>query len=98
MRLLLCTDGSAYAERATRFGALIGRAAQAETVLLGIAEAARFRPRVEASLAQLRDLIGDALPGLTVKIRQGHAAEQILEESEAGEYDLIVIGSRGRRG
>lgn len=98
MRVLICTDGSSYAERAGQFGALIVRAARAEVVLLGIAESHRAEKQVAASLARLRELIDGSLPGLRVKMRAGHAAEKILDESEESAYDLIVIGSRGRRG
>jgi len=28
--------------------------------------------------------------------RSGHAEQEILEEAERGQYDLVVLGSRGR--
>jgi universal stress protein E len=37
-------------------------------------------------------------PPHRVKVRVGHAAEQILEEAAAGQYDLVVVGTRGRHG
>ena len=98
MRLLLCTDGSPYAERAAQFGALIARAASAEVVLLGIAESRRSEAGVSAALARLRELIDGTLTVTSIKRRTGQAAEQILADSASAAYDLIVIGSRGRRG
>jgi len=98
MRLLLCTDGSSYAEQAAQFGALIAHAAPGDVVLLGIAESRGAEARVAAAQARLRETLAAALPGLTLKTRFGRAAEQILAESGEAHYDLIVIGSRGRRG
>jgi nucleotide-binding universal stress UspA family protein len=37
-------------------------------------------------------------PQPATRIRQGHAAEQILDEAASGAYDLVVVGARGRRG
>jgi len=36
--------------------------------------------------------------GTQVKIRQGHAAEEILDEIISGTYDLVAVGALGKRG
>jgi nucleotide-binding universal stress UspA family protein len=46
--------------------------------------------------------VSDALcqdaPYVETRIRKGHAAEEILKETEEHDYDLVVVGSRGRKG
>jgi nucleotide-binding universal stress UspA family protein len=57
---------------------------------------ARIQQRAQQALDATTAAVREA--GATVgegKIVEGRAAEAILQESEDGEYDLIVIGSRG---
>lgn len=98
MRILICTDGSPPAERAGQFGALIARAPGAQVTLLGVVENGRAEMHIREALQRLRALLGEAAHVIQTKLRRGHADDQILAESEATEYDLVIIGSRGRRG
>lgn len=43
-------------------------------------------------------LIGAGGENVRLRLREGDPVEQILEEAEVGEYDLIIVGSHGRRG
>lgn len=97
MRILLCTDGSPHGQAALRFGALIARASPVPATLLGVMEQPTERPRIERALEVGRHLLEGA-PVPQVKIRQGHAADEILDEVTLGAYDLVVVGARGRRG
>ncbi|MCL7452747.1 MAG: universal stress protein [Anaerolineae bacterium] len=97
MRLLLCTDGSAHGQEALRFGALLARASSEPATLLAVVEQATERPAVERALEEGRRWLAGA-PSPEVKIRVGHPAEQILEEARSADYDLVVVGARGRRG
>ena len=97
MRILLCTDGSAHGQAALRFGARLARASAEPATLLAVVERASDRPAVERALAEGQRWLGDA-PAPVVKTRRGHPAEEILEEARPGDYDLVVIGARGRRG
>lgn len=95
MRILMCTDGSPLAENALRFAAPLARAARAEVTLLGVAASPRAEAHVRASFARAQPLF----PAQAAeKIRFGRAAREILSESHTGAYDLLVFGSRGRRG
>jgi nucleotide-binding universal stress UspA family protein len=97
MRILLCTDGSPHGQAALRFGALLVRASSEPATLLGVLEHPEDRLHLEEALQEGQGfLAGASAP--TTKIRQGHAAEQILEEAASGVYDLVVVGARGRRG
>jgi nucleotide-binding universal stress UspA family protein len=43
-------------------------------------------------------LVGAGGENVRLRLREGDPVEQILEEAQVGGYDLIILGSRGRRG
>jgi nucleotide-binding universal stress UspA family protein len=96
MRILICSDGTAPADNATRVGALLAAPIQAETTLLGIAE----KPRDEASLREALEAQAGWLRAHGVApeivVRAGEPVRQILNQTSAADYDLVVIGSRRR--
>jgi nucleotide-binding universal stress UspA family protein len=98
MRILVCTDGSTYAADALRFGTLIARRARGPITLLGVVEAPDQERRVRRAIERTSKALCEELPDIETKLRYGHAAEEILKETEESEYDLVIIGSRGRRG
>ena len=97
MRILLCTDGSEHGQAAVRFGSIIARAASQPATILGVLEDPKERKLLDRALAQGQEWLAGA-PAPELKVRHGHAAEEILKETEAGSYDLVVMGARGRRG
>lgn len=98
MKILMCTDGSPHAAEALRFGALIARKARGPITLLGVIERPEEERRVNRVLERTSSALCVDVPVLETKIRHGHAAEEILRETEEEEYDLVIAGSRGRRG
>ncbi len=98
MKILLCTDGSPAAERAVRFGMLLARDSQEPIELLGVIEDRQDTDRIRAAM----DTLGAELQMIgavcEAKVGHGHAAEQILDEAEAWQANIIVIGQAGRRG
>lgn len=98
MRILICTDGSKYAEEAIRFGGFIAKGAKAHLTLLGVIEGPNKVEKVRKSLERAREVLAQDVAALETKTKMGHAAEEILSETEEREYDLVVVGSRGRRG
>lgn len=98
MKILMCTDGSSYAAEALRFGALIAREARDQVTLLGVMENPQEERKVMRILQRTSNALCDDVPHIETLIRRGHAAEEILEETEENEHDLVVVGSRGRRG
>jgi nucleotide-binding universal stress UspA family protein len=98
MRILMCTDGSSYAAEALRFGTLIAREARDQVTLLGVMEHPQEERRVVRMLQRTSNALCDDVPHIETLIRRGHAAEEILRETEESKYDLVVVGSRGRRG
>ena len=97
MRMLLCTGGSPHGQGALRFGSALARGSPEPATLLGVAERPEDRVQVERALQEGQAWLADA-PTPRTKVRVGQAAEQILEEAASGEYDLVVMGTRGRHG
>ena len=98
MKILMCTDGSSYAAEALRFGALIAREAGDRVTILGVLESEDEERKVTRMLERTSTALCEDVPHIDSLIRGGHAAEEILKETEEKEYDLVVVGSRGRRG
>ena len=95
MRILMCTDGSPLADRALNYGAQLVKPAGADVTLLGLVTSPGRETQVRAAL----DHAQSRLPKpVETKIRSGRPANEILAEVTTSHYDLIVMGSRGRRG
>ncbi len=97
MHILMCTDGSSHGQAALRFGATLARGSPKPATLLGVIERPQDRAQVERALQEGKGWLEDA-PEPWIKLREGKASKQILEEAASGEYDMLVVGTRGRRG
>lgn len=95
MRILMCTDGSPLADRAMNYGAQLVRPAGADVTVLGLVTNPGHEAQVRAALDHAQSLW--AKPA-EEKLRTGRPTTEILAEAATGQYDLIVMGSRGRRG
>jgi nucleotide-binding universal stress UspA family protein len=56
------------------------------------------KPRADAILARARQLLEPKVPEVRTRVRTGHPAEQIIRETEEGDYDLVIVGERQHRG
>lgn len=54
--------------------------------------------RVGVSGATELHLIGLKGELVRLRLREGHPVDEILEESDLGDYDLVIVGSRGHKG
>ena len=94
MKILICSDGKPAADNATRIGGLLAGPSHAETTLLGIAEKpSDERPLRDTLEAQAQSLRADGVAPEIV-VRAGEPVRQILNQTSATNYDLVVIGSR----
>lgn len=98
MRILLCTNGSAWANRALEIGKQIALATASKVDVLAVARRAEqleeTSKRTEAVVSELQ--AQDIL--VTIDQRVGRLSNEVIKQSQATPYDLIVVGSRGRRG
>jgi len=95
MKILMCTDGSKQAEDAINFGNVLIQNLDCTTTILGVVEHSYEKARLEESLENMKKAL--KTEDVETKIRVGFADEEIVKESEEG-YDLIIVGSVGRRG
>jgi nucleotide-binding universal stress UspA family protein len=100
MKILICTDGSAQAENAVRFGGLIAEKAGAETTILGIAERPGEEDKMFDSLRRAQQMLKDQGVSAEVITKAGEPIEEIVKRAEDASYDLVVIGAarKGTRG
>ena len=97
-RILLCSDGSPNALAGASMLEALGLGEESEVVVLGVAEPGHPNEPLERGLADLQSRL--SVPGRApeVRLRQGHAAEEILAEAEGSGFDLVIVGAHGRRG
>lgn len=94
MRILICSDGTDPDDRPAHLGGLVAAPCGAEVTLLGIAE----QPVDEAPLREALKSEAQGLAKLGVHpeivVRGGEPIRQMLEQTAAAAYDLVVIGTR----
>lgn len=100
MKILICTDGSAQAENAVRFGALIASHCRADTTILGISEASGNEEEIFDSLRRAQQRLKEKNVSAELIMKAGEPAEEILKRTQETKYDLVVIGAvrKGTRG
>jgi len=96
MNILICSDGTPASDNAARLGGLLAGATQARVTLLGIAENPSDEQPLRRALDQETDILRRTGVELQTAIQMGEPTAQILGETSAKKYDLIVIGSRRR--
>lgn len=110
-KLLVPTDGSTEAQEAARYAAELALALGAEVTLLHVVQLPRIPGRflkmadeelrrefVDAGkgiLALAQKVFTDAGVPATIELREGRPADVIVLMAVQGNYDLIVMGSRG---
>ncbi len=94
MNILICSDGTPAADNAARLGGLLAGATKAQVTLLGIAENPSDEQPLRQALDQETEILQRAGVKLQTAIQTGEPTAQILGETSAKKYDLIVIGSR----
>jgi len=97
LRLLICSDGTDPADKPTRLGGHIASACKASVVLLGIVEQPKDEEPLRAALDSEAKLLGQFEVKPEILVRPGEPIEQILQETSANKYDLVVIGARIKR-
>lgn len=96
MHILVATDGSPHARQALEFASLLADKADARLTVVGVAEQPSAAQATQLGLEDARRLLIERGIECELKRRNGHAAEEILRETEENKYDLLVMGARGR--
>lgn len=108
-KILVATDGSDNSERTLIEAKKQAEYSGGEITILTIIEPLRYatlgyepvfiaeilEEKGESLLKNSLKLFEDFKGEVNTKLRKGNPADEILKESEEGEYDLIIMGSRG---
>ncbi len=97
MKILLCTNGSSYTARALDVGVRVAQKAASAVDILVVAERDREKEARHQADVAVADLEAAGVP-VALHRRTGRIAEEVVRQTQAAPYDLVVIGSRGRRG
>lgn len=98
LRILLHSDGSNIGSDALMLGKRIAKAMAKTVDILAIVDTPG---REEVSKKEVRETAEELqASGIPVRIyrRSGASRRKLIQQADAVDYDLIVIGSRGRRG
>jgi nucleotide-binding universal stress UspA family protein len=100
MKILFCSDGSAQAENAVRFGASIAAACRAETSILGIVEKRGQEDALLQALRRAQDILKEFQLNAELITKAGRPVREIVNRTRETRYDLVVIGTvrKGVRG
>ncbi|MEY2492252.1 MAG: hypothetical protein QOH24_1203 [Verrucomicrobiota bacterium] len=94
MNMLICSDGTPPSENAIHLGALLASATKAQTTLLGIAERSIDEEPLRQALEKQAIVLRNSGIDARIVIGAGEPISQILSETSAHNYDLVVIGAR----
>jgi nucleotide-binding universal stress UspA family protein len=98
MKILLSTNGSTWANRALEIGKQIALATADETDVLTVARSAEQLEETDrAAHTAVGELEAQDIP-VAVHRRIGRLADEVVRQTRAAPYNLVVVGSRGRRG
>ncbi len=91
-KILFCTDGSVHAEKAIKFGSEIAKKAGAKSTVLCVSDNLEEGIKIAEKGAKI--LEKNSVKAKT-KVRKGEVVEEIIREARRGDYDLVILGSKG---
>jgi nucleotide-binding universal stress UspA family protein len=99
-KILVAVDGSKNAQRALNFAWQLGEKYKSKITLLNVAQTMLPKIKEETVKSMGERVVSEAesqVKGMSVdkKVELGHPAKTIIDFAEKGNYDLIVLGSRG---
>lgn len=99
-KILVAVDGSESAEKALEYAAQLAKKHKAKVTLLNVGESKLFGFKPEVAREVGEHILSDAAAKvkglkLNTQLEFGNPAETLIEVAEKGNYDLIVVGSRG---
>jgi nucleotide-binding universal stress UspA family protein len=99
-KILVPVDGSENAEKVLQQAALLAKKTDAKITLLYVQESGLFdlRPKVTKGIGdRILSSAANQVEGIKVdkKLESGDPAKTIIQTANKGEYDIIVMGSRG---
>jgi len=90
---LVCTDGSALAEKAELFGAQIAQALKARVTILSVASEEAELKTAQDQVRRAEMILAQMGIQSKVKARSGRPSEVIIDEAK--DHDIVVMGASG---
>jgi len=99
-KILVAVDGSESAGKALEYVSQLAKKHKAKVTLLNVQESKIFDLKPEVARKLGENILSDAATKvkglkLSTQLEFGNPPETIIEVAEKGNYDLIVVGSRG---
>jgi universal stress protein A len=113
MKIMVCTDGSEYGEKAVKYAAQFAANFGIDLTILYVIEDTTtqeelptypgFKPKREAAeriLSKAKELAGEVSPKVTCheRIALGPITSEIVRIAAVEDFDGIVVGTKGVRG
>lgn len=97
MRVLLATGGPGQTEIAIRQLMLLAESTSLRPTVLTVIKHAEEQPEGDETLAHAAMLLAPVFDAVQYKTRIGQPWEEIVRESDTGDYDLLMMGQRQSR-
>ncbi len=97
MRVLIASGGPGHTEIAIRQLTIMAETLTMTPTVLTVIKDPSQQAEADAILAHAAELLDPVFDRVEYKTRIGQAAEEIVEESESGRYDLLMMGQRTSR-
>jgi nucleotide-binding universal stress UspA family protein len=94
MRILICSDGTDPADKPVLIAGLVAGPTNAETTLLGIAEAPADEEPLRGALTSEAEKLKKFGVSAELVFRAGEPIREILEQTKSSNYDITIIGAR----
>ncbi len=96
MKILMCTNGQEHAEKALNFAGQLFRHTKPEVEIVAVTRRLIQPAKKEQKwLERARNILANYNIQPKTKIREGYISDELIRESREGNFDLLVIGSRG---
>lgn len=97
MKMLICTIGSERRKATLRFAIEVATALSADVTLMGVVGNKRDREELGQTLEPFAQQLTEQGQSVRVQVEAGDAEELVMEELEAGAYDLIALGHLAKK-
>ncbi|MEZ4516622.1 MAG: universal stress protein [Chloroflexota bacterium] len=97
MRVLIASGGPGHTEIAIRQLAIMAESLPIKPTVLTVIKDPSEQGEADAILNHAAELLDPVFSQVEYKTRIGQPADEIVTESESGNYDLLVMGQRASR-
>ncbi|MFP4345960.1 MAG: universal stress protein [Anaerolineales bacterium] len=98
MKILLCTRAAPYAKQTLEMGYRIAAQVLGALDILLVSEEGQAVEAVQSLAEETADKLEAAGVAVSIHQERGRVSAKVLREVHEHPYDLVIIGSRGRRG